>query len=140
MAISPNILDREHDRFVESPTRPTKTAVEVVDNQAIDVLGDILGALGGSVSYSVQIQNISAPLANIEYNYTLPANCSGYFLKPRKISKSKLAFSVGETSTNYFSIGLGGYFEEKSSVGSITLYFSSDVANNIFELMIYTKT
>jgi hypothetical protein len=30
MAFSPNTLDREHDKFVESPTRPGKTAIEIV--------------------------------------------------------------------------------------------------------------
>jgi hypothetical protein len=140
MSIIPSITGREHSKFVESPTRSGESAVEVVDNNAADVLGDILGALGGSVSFSVQIQNISTPLANTEYSYALPANCSGYILKARKICKSRLAFVSGETSTNYYSIGLGGLFEERSSVGGITLYFFSDVANNIFELIIYSKT
>lgn len=35
MAISPNILDRELGRFVESPTRPGQTAVEVVGQVSV---------------------------------------------------------------------------------------------------------
>lgn len=35
MSFSPNILDRELDKFVESPTRTGKTAVEVVGSLTV---------------------------------------------------------------------------------------------------------
>ena len=31
MPLSPNLEDRERDKFLESPTRPSQSAVEVVD-------------------------------------------------------------------------------------------------------------
>jgi hypothetical protein len=102
------------------------------------VLADILNFLvPGSVS--TEIINVPAPTADDECSYTLPDNCLGYILRPRKICRTKLAFNPGELDTNFFSLGLGGYFHERSSVGAITIYFSSNVADNIFELVVYKK-
>jgi basic membrane lipoprotein Med (substrate-binding protein (PBP1-ABC) superfamily) len=49
-----SISGREYSKFVESPSRPGESAIEVVDNQSKDVLDDILVALGGSGSNTLQ--------------------------------------------------------------------------------------
>ena len=56
MAFTPNLEDRERDKFVESPTRPGYTAVEVVDSQlatavvALSIkLDEIIELLSGEV-------------------------------------------------------------------------------------------
>lgn len=41
MAISPASTDREFDKFVESPTRPGKTAVEVTGNLTANVVENL---------------------------------------------------------------------------------------------------
>jgi hypothetical protein len=58
MAFTPNLQDRERDKFVESPTRPNYTAIEVVVGNA--------SAIGGASDSSLQIINAGTILSALK--------------------------------------------------------------------------
>lgn len=87
------------------------------------------------VDIAAAIANVTAVSAGTEYSYTLPANCCGFELRPRKACRARLAFVATETSSNYYSSGYGGYFKFEGKIGPVTIYFQSDLANNVFEIL-----
>lgn len=128
MAQPGEIREREHSKFVESPSRPGNSAVEVV--------GSFTSA--GSTPANSTILNQTLLLADTEYSIAIPANCVGIYLKSRGVSRLKLAFVVNGTNTNFFTIPLGGMLNLDRSLSATDIYIQSDRANTIIEILFLT--
>lgn len=87
------------------------------------------------VEVTPTIVNLSAPVANQVYSFLLPASCKGFYVKARKISKVTLSYSSGGP---YITIGRGGHWDEFKTLDGVTVYLTSDIANNDFEIITYT--
>jgi hypothetical protein len=72
-----------------------KKIVRVEDEAAIEVLAQILGALGGSVAVDPTITPVTT-IANTETQITLPANTIEFRLQARGDSKIFLAYNAGD--------------------------------------------
>lgn len=62
MSFSPNLHDREQDKFIESPNRPGKTAVEVVIANPGDISGGGSGSSNPLLLYQLNNLEDSNPL------------------------------------------------------------------------------
>ena len=92
--------------------------------------------------YTPTTVNVSMPLANTEYSYTLPAGTRKFMVKLRSAT-SDLKLNIGKTAslsgTTFVTVPAGGnYFEENvnSEVGTI-LYFQSPDALQTAEIMFW---
>ena len=84
-----------------------KKVVRVEDEAAIEVLAQILGALGGSVAVDPTITPVTT-IANTETQITLPANTIEFRLQARGDSKIFLAYNAGDIANgDYVTIWPG---------------------------------
>lgn len=75
-----------------------------------------------------KISNINIPLANTEQSFTLTATTRRFKIRVRDgKAKLKLAYALGESGTNYWTVERGAWYEENDldSSGGITLYFQA---------------
>jgi hypothetical protein len=70
MPIRNTLQEREYDKFVESPNRPNKSAIEVV----IANPGDISGGGGGGLAANLEIRNASETISALKCLYSVDAN------------------------------------------------------------------
>lgn len=93
-----------------------------------------------STASTPTIYNVSVPLANTEVSQSLPSNTKKFLLKVRNNgSELKLAFTSGQSGTNYLSINKGATFvEDGIKVGSLTLYFQVNNANEVVEILAWS--
>lgn len=102
----------------------------------------VVGSLGQITSVnSPTIVNIPAPLADTEYDFTLPDEVRRYRVRVRDgQAKTKLAFVSGESGTVYWTIDRGSVYEDKDIDASsgITLYFQTSHDDTIIELLYWT--
>jgi hypothetical protein len=85
------------------------------------------------------IQNITTVLANTEYSYTFPINTKKFKIRARGNAKLQLAYTLGQTITNYITIVAGNTHEESGlSVTSLTAYFISNKAGEVVEISSWT--
>ena len=83
------------------------------------------------------IQNISVTTANTELSCTLPIDSKRFIVRVREgDTKVRLAFVLGGTSTNYFTISPGTAFSEMDvNASSIILYFNANKAPRTIEVL-----
>lgn len=82
------------------------------------------------------IYNLTLPVAGTEYNYALPANTKQFSINARGIAKLNLAFSPGQTTTDYVTIFAGSKFKEYSvSLASTSIYLLSNKPNEVVEIL-----
>jgi hypothetical protein len=83
------------------------------------------------------IDNVSAPVAGTEYSYALPASTKRFMLQNRGIGKIQLSYNAGDTGTNYLTVTPGNSLSEENidPTASITLYFQTDKASQIIEVV-----
>ena len=85
------------------------------------------------------IANIVAVLANTEYSYALPLNTTRYSVMARGMGKLQVAFTSGDTSTNFITVSPGAKLrEECASTMSIILRFQSTKAGEVIEILSWT--
>lgn len=72
--IQPNILDREQDKFVESPTRANKTAIETVLGNVTELATAIGSQVTGGSSGSLESRNASEIVSALKCVYSISAN------------------------------------------------------------------
>jgi hypothetical protein len=84
------------------------------------------------------IFNLEMPVANTEYEITLPAGIKQFHIKSRSGS-SAIRFSTtpGGTTDAYMTIERGTKFTQDrlSIVEAITLYFRTDLSNQVIEIL-----
>lgn len=83
------------------------------------------------------ITNLSLATADFEYSHTFPLNTRKFSIKPRSVSATiKLAYSSGESGTNYITVPPGGYWEDLIGVTSNrTIYIQSSTAGTVAEIV-----
>lgn len=107
----------------------------VVDEQGNDLLQQILTSLGGSTNTSPVITNINT-LANTEVTINLPSNTKMYILKARGNSKIQLAYTVGESNTNFITIWPGAEWKDINLYQSQSIYIQT-TKSDIIEIVTY---
>jgi hypothetical protein len=83
-----------------------------------------------------QTQNVSMPVANTEYSFTLPAGTTQFSLHPRLPSTLTITDTSG--GLDYYTVFKGcGYSESNLLVdtGGLTLYIKSDIGSNVLEIV-----
>ena len=89
-----------------------------------------------NVSTTPTIANVVATLANTEYSYAFPANTAKYKVSARGLSKLKVAFVLGDTSTNYVTVTPGAKLtEENVLLNSTVLYFQATKPLEVVEIL-----
>jgi hypothetical protein len=84
-----------------------------------------------------KITNLSIPLLDTEVSLLLQTNVKQIILKPRtKGAIIKLAFTLGESGTKYFTVNYGSVFSlQDISFFSTTLYLQSNINSSIVEIL-----
>jgi hypothetical protein len=127
--MSGNISGREYNKFVQSPTRS--------DGSAVEITGQV--SITDSIATSIQpvITNETLALSNTEYEITLPTDAMSFSLKSRELSRLKIGFAAGSTTTTYFTVSLGGYFHCDQKINVNKIYVSTDRDNTLLEILTY---
>jgi hypothetical protein len=86
---------------------------------------------------TVTIYNISVALANTEVSQALPSDCKGFIIKSRVKAKIQLAYTVGQSGTNYLTIEKTSSYNDTNFYSSQTLYFQTDVVD-VIEIIAYS--
>ena len=128
------VLDREFRKFV--PDVDGDVAVNVVGKNIEALLTAIASGVGGAVSTTATIFNVSCPLADTEYSQALPANTKGFTIQARKNSSIKFAYSP--SATNYLTISVGVNYSDENFYVSQTLYFKNSKADEVIEIVAFT--
>jgi hypothetical protein len=82
--------------------------------------------------------NLTLTEANTEYSYSLGPYVKKFVIQDRDFDDIKLAFTEGESGSNYFTLkGSAAYYEDHV-FGPITIYMQSPKAGTIAELVIYS--
>lgn len=82
------------------------------------------------------IANVSMAVAGTEYSYAFPANTKKFTIQSRNDGKLKIAFTAGQSATQYISISAGAaYSEESVKLVSVTLYFQSSKNADTLEIL-----
>jgi hypothetical protein len=136
MALPGTIQDRNFNNFQDRGDGTTNRFV--TDTVSQGKLDAILTALGGagSANTTPAISNFTATLANTEYSFALPPNCKGFVLRSRKIARVNFGYASGVNAL-YFSIPLGGFYNDTNFYTAQTIYFSSSVASNVLEIITF---
>jgi hypothetical protein len=99
------------------------------------------GSINVSPIVTPLIVNISAPIANTEYSYTIPTNSKKILIRVRDgLAKMRLAFVLGDTTIKYISMSMGAIFTEdnmKTSPG-FTVYFQTSKPDQVVEILSWT--
>jgi hypothetical protein len=85
------------------------------------------------------IYNVTCTVASTEYSQSLPSNCKAFTIGIRsKIATHtwQLKFSAGGTA--FYFKGSESYFESNILLASQTLYFQSDYAGDIIQIIAYS--
>lgn len=125
MSISGDVKDLELGKFRESQIFPNKpvVAVQVEGTTSLPTTNPL-------------IQNVDAEVSNQVYELALPANCKGFWIQARFPTKWK--FSYEPSFEKFITLGYGSIFKDSNFYAGQSIYFSSERANNIFELITYT--
>lgn len=95
----------------------------------------VLSAIGGAGSPT--ILNVTIPTANVENSIVLPLQTKKFQIKTRGASSDlQLAFTVGNSSTNFITIPRGcNYSENDLSLTTLSrvLYIRSAISNIVLE-------
>lgn len=134
MTLLKHIRDREYDKFEENSfDQGTDVRVSVKDSTIVSV--EFPPNQSG-----VTIANVSAPVSTTtEYNYVIPTNSRVIYFKPRKDAVVRFSFISGQSITGpYISVPSGQAFviDDMRSLTDLTLYFNTDKANNVLEILV----
>ena len=84
------------------------------------------------------IANVAVLLANTEYSYTFPTGTKSFMLRDRDSdSKLRIALTLGDTATNYFTNYPGNIYvkDNTNTTSGFTVYFRSNKANRVMEIL-----
>jgi hypothetical protein len=81
------------------------------------------------------LSNTSAPVANTEHSYTVPADTKRFILKARGSSAIKIAYVSGQSGTTYLSVPPGASYEEFGLKTGVTVYFQCSKASETVEIL-----
>ena len=87
------------------------------------------------------VVNINVPLANTEYSVTIPQSAKEFFIKSHGLGTLRIAFSSGQTSTNYSIVWPGGAFERtrlRRNGAALDIFYRSTKPNETLELIYWS--
>lgn len=86
------------------------------------------------------LDNVVMTTAGFEYSYVLPTGCRQYIIKLRDTARLQLSYVVGQSGTNYITVPRGCFLSEDDllTTSTITIYFQSDVAAQVAEIISWT--
>lgn len=98
----------------------------------------IIGATGAAHPY---ILNVPMPLASTEYTVTLPQGAKRFILRLRNASRCHMAYSVGQTFTNFITLNAGVAYSESdlNLSGALLIYLQSPKAGETAEIVYWTN-
>lgn len=86
------------------------------------------------------IANVPIVTANTEYNFLFPANTKKFLIRVRSgLAKTQLAFVSGDTGTLFVTLNAGCVYIEDVNVAGKTIYFQTNKASEIMEILYWTK-
>lgn len=134
---STNAKDRELKNFRENPTTAGTTERYVVDESGNSLLQDIKDAIGGTSDTTATIYNVTIAVAATEQSQALPANCKGFIIKTRGKSKLQIAYAA-TSGSNFITVQPGATYKDTNFYSSLTLYFQSNKAGDIVEILAFS--
>jgi hypothetical protein len=84
------------------------------------------------------IYNVAVTLANTEYSQALSAGTKKFMIKCRSGAKLQLSYNSGDTNILYITIPKNTAYTESDINFSGTLYFRSDTASQVVEIVEWT--
>jgi hypothetical protein len=87
---------------------------------------------------SPTIYNVSLGPVSTEQSQALPANTKQFMVKSRGQSLLQIAFSSGQSGTNYITIQPNAVFSTSGLFASQTVYFQSPQTGDVVEIMAIT--
>lgn len=130
--LSNNAKDNERNNF--GLDQDTNVARYVIDSAAHTKLDAILGALGGSANTTTTIYNIAVPTADTEVSQALPANTKQFKIRNRGKAKIQLAYTSGQSGTNFITIMPGNVYVNDNFYQNQTLYFQCPQGSQTIEI------
>jgi hypothetical protein len=103
-------------------------------------IGGGIGSESGTIVGGTPIiYNLSMASANTEYSQAIDYATKAIYVKMRVFADSKIAFTNGESGTNYLTIESGGFlFKEGIDLINKTIYIQSNASNQIAEIIVWT--
>lgn len=89
-------------------------------------------------STATSIYNVSAALASTEYSQALSPNTKQFLIRVRGSGKLQLAFTSGQSGVNYITIPAGSTYTQSEINFSGTLYFQTNKAAQVIEILEWT--
>lgn len=86
------------------------------------------------------IENFPIPSKDTEYSYTLPANTVTFTIQSRNGPLLKLAYTVGQSATEFISVSHGWSEYNLNPDTTRILYFQSIVDNDVLEIVSWSST
>lgn len=86
---------------------------------------------------NTSIYNVTITNANTEQSQALPSNTKQFLIRSRSNSNLRLAYASGETTSQWLSIPGGSCYKDENYYTSQTLYFQSDQAGDIVEIVVF---
>jgi len=116
---------------LEAGTLPSGAATEAT-------LAAILAAMINRAT-SPAIYNVTMTNAGTEYSQALPSNTKKFLIKCRGSYDIKLAFTSGQSGTNYVTVPSGmSYWEDFIQPSALTLYFQCASAGQVAEIIAWS--
>jgi hypothetical protein len=108
--------------YREDPLDANLTRKAVMDEITHDKLQDLINAIGGTSPTTTTLINLTVPTANTEVSQVLPTNTKSFSIYNRDKSKIQLAFTSGESNTNYITIPPGKTYYNNNFYTNLTIY------------------
>ena len=81
------------------------------------------------------IYNVSVPLANTEVSQALSSSTKRFLIRVRGNANLKMAFTLGDSGSNYITVPHGCSYTEDSINFTGTIYFQTNVAGQVVEIL-----
>lgn len=109
----------------------------VIDNLTHDKLDALIAAVGGSSNTTATISNEAIAAPNVEQSFVLPSNTKRFLIRNRANNDIKFAYTVGGTASDWLTIKKGAVLEDTSFYSAQTIYFQTDNAGDVIEIVTY---
>lgn len=135
------IIDHTNDsiRLGDGTTLFTGTTVSGKTGLDVNIINDSIDVNFEGVD-TPTLTNVSMILANTEYSHVIPITTKKLQFRVRGIGKIQYAFSSGGSGTTYYTLSKGnvGIITDLNLSSTITLYFRSDTAGEILEILAWS--
>lgn len=142
----PSIPEQEVERitYEEEPTVARRVVIvdpvgaRIDDDNPLPITGNI--TTSAKLAKTPTIYNITAVLAGTQYSQLFPANMLQFKLRARNNAKLQIAYTTGETSTNFYTLMPGNVYDmvDIDTTFGTTIYFEATKADTVVEIEVWT--